>query len=281
MLRYTPDWDYQSPGAIPDPVRFGFLEIINRIAGRGQAKDIYEHFKGYFASAAGTSAGTSSSESWAVTDLENYMSAASGNAPLFIDAFVTAWTKLQDWDAGLPPPNIEHINKLLAEADAGYQIKDSTIVATRAHEAVVVPERPASLDEQAQELIQTSLAASKGLLSEGNGRQAVQELLWLLETISTAFRGTVKGEGNVSGKYFTTIIKEMRADKRGTHQDRILEWIERLHGFLSAPAGGGVRHGQDLAEGVAMNLNEASLYCNLIRSYITYLLGEHERLKDG
>lgn len=84
----------------------------------------------------------------------------------------------------------------------------------------------------------------------------------------------------MSGKYFTTIIKELRADKRGTHQDRIFEWIERLHGYLSAPTGGGVRHGQDLAEGIAMNFNEAFLYCNLIRSYITYLLEEHQRLKE-
>jgi hypothetical protein len=276
MLQYNPDWDYQSPGPIPDPVRFGFLEIINRIAGRGPAKDVYEHFKGHFASAAGTSAVSSSSESWAAYDLENYMRDASSNAPLFIDAFVTAWTKLQDWNVRLPPPNIDHLNKLLADTDAGYQIQDSHIVATRAHEPVAVPERPASLDEHAQELIQKSLAASKRLLSEGNGRQAVQELLWLLETITTAFKGTAKAEGSVSGKYFTTIIKEMRADKRGTHQDRIVEWIERLHGFLSAPAGGGVRHGQDLAQGVAMNFNEASLYCNLIRSYITYLLEEHQ-----
>ena len=147
-------------------------------------------------------------------------------------------------------------------------------------EPVPVPERPLSFDEQAQVLIGKSLATSSRLLSEGSGRQAVQELLWLLETITTAFKGTAKSEGTVSGKYFTTIIKELRADKRGTHQDRIFEWIERLHGYLSAPTGGGVRHGQDLAEGIAMNFNEAFLYCNLIRSYITYLLEEHQRLKE-
>lgn len=131
MLQYNPDWDYQSPGPIPDSVHFGFLEIINRVAGRGPAKDVYDHFKGYFASAAGTSAGSSSSESWAVHDLENYMRGASSNAPLFIDAFVTAWMKLGERNVSLPPPNIDHVNKLLADADAGYQIRESRIVPPR------------------------------------------------------------------------------------------------------------------------------------------------------
>ena len=51
-----------------------------------------------------------------------------------------------------------------------------------------------------------------------------------------------------------------------------------LHGFLSSPTGAGIRHGVDLKDGVAIQINEAHLYCNLIRSYITYLIEEHERL---
>ena len=42
-----------------------------------------------------------------------------------------------------------------------------------------------------------------------------------------------------------------------------------LHGYLSSPTGGGIRHGVDLREGLALQLDEAQLYCNLIRSYLT------------
>lgn len=35
----------------------------------------------------------------------------------------------------------------------------------------------------------------------------------------------------------------------------------------------------DLKAGVAIQQHEARLYCNLIRSYITYLIEEHERLQ--
>ena len=70
------------------------------------------------------------------------------------------------------------------------------------------------------------------------------------------------------------------ADRQAGHRKQILEWVMVLHGFLSSPTGGGVRHGLDLKAGVAVQINEARLYCNLIRTYITYLLEEHERLSS-
>jgi hypothetical protein len=57
----------------------------------------------------------------------------------------------------------------------------------------------------------------------------------------------------------------------------ILNWMTTLHGYLSSPTGGGVRHGVDLKSGIAIQAHEARLYCNLIRSYITYMIEEHER----
>ena len=65
-----------------------------------------------------------------------------------------------------------------------------------------------------------SLGTADRLLAQGQGRQAVQELLWLLETISTAFRRVGTSDDSVQGKYFNTIVKEMRAKGRGTAQGR-------------------------------------------------------------
>ncbi len=33
-------------------------------------------------------------------------------------------------------------------------------------------------------------------------------------------------------------------------------------------------------KGSESGINEARLYCNLIRSYLTYLIAEHERISD-
>jgi hypothetical protein len=62
-----------------------------------------------------------------------------------------------------------------------------------------------------------------------------------------------------------------------TQQAQILNWMTALHGYLSSPTGGRVHHGSALKESVAIVPHEARLYCNLIRSYITFLIEEHER----
>jgi hypothetical protein len=51
-----------------------------------------------------------------------------------------------------------------------------------------------------------------------------------------------------------------------------------MHGYLSSPTGGGVRHGIDLAGGVDLDPSAARLFCNLTRSYISFLIMEHESL---
>lgn len=64
----------------------------------------------------------------------------------------------------------------------------------------------------------------------------------------------------------------------GPIQNQVLSWIETVHGYLSSPTGGGVKHGADVAALQQLQLHEARLFCNLIRSYINYLMDEHSRL---
>jgi len=216
--------------------------------------------------------------SWAWSDLNDAMFRASDNAPLFIEAFYDACAECRDM--GLAVPDIGLINRVLAEEDAGYEIRPPHLIATKAYAPIEVP-RTLSLAEQARPLIEESLTASERLMNEGQGRRAVQETLWLLETIVTAFRGTGGQDATVQGKYFVTIVKEMRAKGRGRAQEQILTWMTTLHGYLSSPTGGGVRHGVDLKEGIAIQPHEARLYCNLVRSYLTFMMEEHERQTAG
>jgi hypothetical protein len=92
----------------------------------------------------------------------------------------------------------------------------------------------------------------------------VQEVLWLLETISTAFRCPGVLDGSIQARYFNKNIGELRQRGRA-HQEQILGWMMTLYGYLSSPTGGGVRHGVDLHEGIALQIDETRLYCNLIR----------------
>lgn len=140
------------------------------------------------------------------------------------------------------------------------------------------PERPPTLAEQAITLMEESLCRAEELLVEGRGREAVQETLWLLELVTTAFRGIETTTGTIAGTYFNQIVRELRKSYKGTTFDRVLDWADALHGYLSSPTGGGVRHGLDMNKGLPIGLNEARLFCNLVRSYLGYLLAEYEYL---
>lgn len=279
MLKFNGAWRFDSPGKIQDGVAEGFSNLIGLIANQGNRKDILELFKLYFARAEGSVAYLSTSVSWAETDLDACMVRVAENAPLFIEAFYDACSNLQKIYPEITVPDVAKMNRVLGEHKASYMICPPDLVCRDVQESIRIEERMPSLDEQAQEIIQQSLKQSEQLLSEGRGRQAVQEILWLLETISIAFQGLNTEAGTVEGKYFNKIADALRRYHQGQILEQVLNWIMNLHGYLSSPTGGGIRHGASLKAGIFIQPNEARLFCNLTRSYISFLMTEYERLK--
>ena len=279
MLQFEGKWRYDSPGQAGSDVVSAFRELIDRISGQSSRKRILEHFKHYFASSAGGTSYPSSDVGWASTDLDEWMDSASKNAPLFIEAFHCACEELERSDPDIEMPGVGRINRILTKFDAGFQIDPPRLVATQKPVSIEEPDDVPSLDAQAKKAIEDALEESERLLSEGNARQAVQEALWLLETFSTAFRSESVHEGSIQGRYFNKIVEELHRQGE-SHQKQILKWMTSLHGYLSSPTGGGVRHGVDLKKGRALRIAQARLYCNLIRSYLTFLIAEHERLQS-
>jgi hypothetical protein len=278
-LRFPGIWRFTPPPdgsyincEIPDTAIREFIDIIDKVSGQGQRWHILEHFKSFF----GTSS-RSSSESWAESDLRSAMEHAAKNAPLFIEAFVNACDSLKTSGEGWFAPDATFINPVLAKHHIGYEIRPPDLVArdlgsTPIPVAVATP----TIAETAKDVIETSLIRSEELLSEGRPREAVQEILWLLETVATAFRGLETESGKVEGKYFNHIVRDLRSKHPDSTLERVLDWVTMMHGYLSSPKGGGVRHGIDLNGGIALDLNEARLFCNLTRSYISFLIMEHE-----
>lgn len=280
-LRFPGPWRFQSPAdgqfiysIIPSDAVYEFLEIINRISGQGDRWPVFEHFKRHFGSPVG-----SSSEDWALTDLVRAMEDEARNAPLFIENFFSACEALRNKPEGWYAPDAPYLNTVLAKHNIGYEIRPPDLIARDLTTAAipVMVEAP-TMAEQARGTIEASLARSEELLLEGRGREAVQEILWLLETVSTALRGVDTESGKIVGKYFNVIIRDLRAKRPGTTLDQILSWVTAMHGFLSSPTGGGVRHGVDLSSNVAIDPQQARLFCNLTRSYIQFFLAEHQSL---
>jgi len=254
-----------------------FRAMIDKTATQGSRQSVLEHFKGYFCAVVGEPHVWSSSESWADTDLSTYMSAAAKNAPLFLEAFHDACESLRKHD-DLFAPDAGMINETCDQNSIGYIIQPPKLVPRSSATLVEVPKEPPSLEESAVEIYQQSLKRSEELLRDGHGREAVQEMLWLLESVVNGFKGIEAGKDTIQGKYFNQIVKDLRRLRPGTGLDRVLDWITALHGYLSSPTGGGIRHGIDLKAGIALEVEEARLFCNLIRSYLAFLLAKHAQL---
>ncbi|WP_292925592.1 hypothetical protein [Nitrosomonas sp.] len=288
VLKFNGAWRFTPPEngrflnkSIPAGAVDEFLTMILKIATQGSRQGVLEHFKSHFCAAIGTTHVRSSNESWAESDLSSFMHNAADNPPLFIEAFFDACESLRNRTSEWFLPDHSMINEILGKHNVGYEIKlPDLLIREQVAPVVSVSERSATLAEQAIEMFQKSLERSEELLLQNRPREAVQEILWLLETASTAFRGIETEAGTIQGKYFNQIVRDLRAKNAGTTLDRVLEWVANAHGFLSSPSGGGVRHGLDLNSGVELSLNEARLFTNLIRSYLSFLLVEHERLSN-
>lgn len=279
MLLFDPIWRFESPGTIGADVASDILQhVINRVVGPCSRKHILETFKRRFAQSVGTTTGTSSSEDWAESDLETFMAqSAAQNAALFAEALYDGLADIESMDVNAAIPPWHYVNKYLAPC--GFAIAPPNLITTAELKPIPVPQNVPSLDAKANEKIQRSLSDSEHMLASGKNRAAVQEILWLLETISTAFRGTEFPDGNVTGKYFSKIIGDLRRLNKGKTLDRVSAWLDSIYGYLSAPDGGGIRHGASLSEHEELTLGEARLFCDLSRSFITFLLHEHTRLE--
>ena len=199
---------------------------------------------------------------------------AAKNAPRFIEAFYDACEEARK--KGADVPDTAALNRVLVKHKTGFEVHPPRLIRSEA-ETMSEPVTAPSVSEEANRLIQRSLEQSEQALIEGRHKQAVQEVLWLLETVSTAFKGTGTTSGTVEGKYFVKIVKDLQRLHRGNTLEQVLKWIVQLHGYLSSPTGGGIRHGTDLADPKDLEDHEARLFCHLVRDYVRFLLAAHKR----
>jgi hypothetical protein len=288
VLKFDNSWRFSPPEdgtllrkAMPREAISEFMGLVAKIATQGDRQSVLEHFKIHFSSATGETHYKSSNAGWAESDLRSLMDNAASNAPLFIEAFYDACEALRNRHPEWYVPEIQQVNFILTRHEIGYEVRPPDLVFRENSGLLVpVPPKPPTLAETAAEVFQKSITRSEQLLMEGREREAVQELLWLLESVTTAFRGLETESGKIEGKYFNQIVRDLRNKHPGTTLERVLDWTSNLHGYLSSPTGGGIRHGLDLDKGVALGPREGRLFANLIRSYLSYFLAAHAALKE-
>jgi hypothetical protein len=286
MLNFNPLWRLQPPaddelhhGTIPHEAVEEFTRLIRAIAIGPSRKTLWEHFKRRFSGPAGREYWGSTNAGFAEQDGVDYMQDAAQNAPLFLEAFCDGWGELTNQNPQQIPPVVETGNRILAAHRIGYRLNPPTLeVLGEAPQLIEVVIPVATMEERAREVIRTSLDSANEHLERGEDRAAVMESLWLLDSVTTVFCGLALPDGQVNGIYFNTIVNDLRRFHTAGSLPQVVRWMETMYGYLSSPRGGQIRHGMHLSEELQLDRNEARLYCNLIRSYIEYLLGEHDRL---
>lgn len=285
MIKFSvPRWRFKSPGPASQAFRHALysllVQVTNQIADDRQRWGLVETLKQHFTSAIGEPHYTSTSYRWALSDLDTKMLECVDNAPLLIVTFVNACEQLQAVHKDeIQFPGAGLVNELMIEHGVGYVIVDQTLMVREADAPIAPLVAPLSLDETARELVSKTFQDVGRLLSTaGEERRAVAEMLWLLETFSTAFNGLESPDKPELGSYFNKVIGTLRSQRKGTPFDQIMVWLMGIHGYLSSPTGGGVRHGTDILNPRELGPGEAQLYVNLMSSYLHYLMGEYDRL---
>jgi len=282
MLIFEGDWRFEAPACLPEDAVAALHSLILRISPLSPAQPIYEMLKRHFALAAGRQVWTSSNASFARQDLLAEMKAAAANEALFLEALYDGLEGIAAGTPGVLLPPWSLINQILERHGGSFAVAPPNLIPFRGGLAVTSPPTAAWLETEARAAIQASWREAEVFLASGKHRQAVQESIWLLETAVTALRGTALAETTtVQGRYFNRIAEEFRAHAQGQLVTQVLGWIRPFHGFLSSPTGGGVRHGADVSDVRPLQDHEARLYCNLARSYVTYILEEYDRLVAG
>ena len=224
-LKFNGKWRFEPPpdtdlitSRIPDQAVDEFVEMVNKLAPQADRWDTLELFKRYFSQASGSTHWRSSALFFAEDDLRRDASTAAKNAPLFIEAFFAACRAFESEGEDRYVPGEAMINRVLVKHGIGLEIRGERLVMRGDEpELIAVSAEVPTLAEQSAQLIQESLQKASDMLQEGKGRGAVQESLWLLETVSTAFKGIDTTTGLIKGRYFNQIVRELRDAHRGGH----------------------------------------------------------------
>jgi hypothetical protein len=271
----------QNMQAIPIEAINEFWELVLKVGSQSDSWKNLELFKREFASVLGRVSFSSTNELWAVTDLREVMKETAGNPPLFVQALHSGF-EYSNRKLGLVVPDDGLINDILFRYNIPLRIEGGALKLTKeTGPAVSVPPPPPTLSEAAAAILHDSIRRSEHLLNEGRGREAVQELLWVLESLMTGFKGSTFNGEKVNGKYFNMIVCELKGVTGNTTLKRALEWCNQLHGFLSSPTGGKVRHGLDIKNMSTLPPEEARLFCNLIKSYVAFFQDEYHKAHGG
>jgi hypothetical protein len=199
---------------------------------------------------------------------------AADNAPAFIAAFWDGCEEVRGQYPEVGLPDVDIVNGILFDHGVPYEIRPPELLARNPQTPIPVQAPEKSIGERSVELVHASLVQADRLLLEQRHARPCRISSGSLRPCRLRSRGSAPGPERSRANMSTTSSGTCAPSTPAARWPEALGWMTRMHGFLSSPSGGDVRHGTQLAADVSPTLKEAHLYCNLTRSYIGYLLAE-------
>jgi hypothetical protein len=277
-------WRWSSPkvpapyvSTIPESVLEELVSLATRLSAfsdKGEKAGL-ETFKARVCSALGRAYSESSSGSWTHTDLVALSNELSLNPPLLIEAYVTAAKLLTDGKGQPVLVDPAPINVILERGSVGFVVRGDSIVLRGGVEPDISP-APTLIEQSNQELAAAWTRAEE-LLGEGQNREAVTAIWWVVESVLTVFKGRKVGSSVVEGAYFNEILKSLKKAAPNTFIRLSLSLSAQLQELLSDPKKAAVRHGGtfDMAR---MSPREARLLIDLAKAFARFFCAEYEAL---
>jgi Abortive infection C-terminus len=142
-----------------------FLKMIKRVSSSFGRQFVIEIFKQHFCSVCGDYYASSSSLSWAESDLERHAKNAEDDAPGFIGAVSDAFEELRN--KGTEVPDRSHVNNILANYHIPFTIVNNELIESGGGVATPIPEESISIT------VARALSDAKSLIGTADASSAI------------------------------------------------------------------------------------------------------------
>jgi len=284
-MKYPPAWRFAPPkdtdrvnSTVPEEALEELLRLASRAAGlhpRGREAGL-EHMKHSISATSGRGYSPSSSESWAETDLRRLLEGLKDEPPVLIEGIVTGCRSITDSEGRSILDDPTPINRIMEKFGMGYRISGDEILLGESIPPPTVEPVPSLIEQTAAELGKAWKRADQ-LLDEGHPDEAVAKIWFVLESILTVFRGLKVGDQTVEGAYFNKVVHSLKGTEIDPTFKMVLDLASRVHGQLSDPSTGRLRHGSEL--GIPpISPQEGRFLVGFAKSLGYYICSEYQRL---
>jgi len=220
----------------------------------------------------------STSVEWAANDFRQRAYSARESARSFLADILEGFRQIERY--GFPTRSEADVNTVLREVRSRWRVANGLAQVNTTASGVDTRNQGLAISEGCRREIDASVDKAEILLANGDGRDAVREMVDLMETVTSAFQGREFGGRKFKGKNLSHVAKSLASLGDDEFIRHAMHEMERFYGLMSSRERG-VRHGklwEVLESGADIDILAAQLYCDMARAYMNFILATYDKI---